>query len=109
MKHNTEILKSHLQQALRNTPVDFALSEVKGLIVQALNIVEVVESKRTGRQASKEARQAKITLSSNPHAALKAIESELETEKKKLQEINSRRSAPKTAENDENGIENVFG
>lgn len=108
MKHNTDILKSHLQQALRNTPGDFSLAEVKGLIVQALNIVENVESKRAGRQASKEARQKSMVVA-NPLAALKVIETELETEKKRLQEINNRRSAPKTAEGDGNGLENVFG
>jgi hypothetical protein len=111
MKNNTNELKSFLKKALVNTPDDFSLTEVKSLIVRALDVVEQVENKREKRQSSVEARKTQNVYVTEPQFAWKAIESELANEKAKLEEIKKRKSMPTkpNAISSEEEEQNVFG
>ena len=50
MKNNTESVKNYLQQAIKNTPNDFALQEVRYHMNQALLKLNKVEEKRDKRE-----------------------------------------------------------
>lgn len=109
MKNNTSELKSYLQNALRATPHDFALSEVRGLISRALSVVESVEDKRRTREANSQKRTASQPIFQNPIGALKYLDNELAEQQKKLKDIENRRNTPQVQDDGGNELENVFG
>ena len=110
MKNNTDVVKSLLNQALVNTPDDFALNDVKIFIRKALGIVEGVESKRSLREQKRvERKQLQISPTQLP-SVLDAIENELKNEKMKLEEIKKKRSSVSLSDqDDQNGLEYVMG
>lgn len=109
MKNNTNKLKTYLNQAFQAIPNDFALTEVKSLLFRAIQVVEVLEQKRSGREEDKNKRKQKLPLfSANPLNSLKVIENELAAEKNKLKDVKNRSNQLKLND-EENGLENVFG
>lgn len=110
MKENTEQMKVLLTRALAAAPNDFSLSEARSLISRALQSVEAVESKRSKREAAlQERKQGRIPLVQNPLSAWQAIEAELAHERKKLEEMKSRRGLPKLSQDEGDELSNVFG
>lgn len=113
MKSNTEALKNSLRQALLNAPDDFALNDVKSLIVRALDVVESVEKKRAIREVNQEKRKSEASVKKYDYFnTLKAIENEINSEKTKLEEIKNKRNSKKlldTPEDESEEMQNVFG
>jgi hypothetical protein len=112
VKNNTSVVKSLLNQALQNTSDDFSLQEAKAHIRRALGAIESVEQKRNVREQHRIERKNKEIKNpaTNVNFVLNVIEKELAIEKAKLEEIKSRRNAPKIKDqDDENGMEYVMG
>lgn len=113
MKSNTEALKNSLRQALLNAPDDFALNDVKSLIVRALDVVESVEKKRAIREVNQEKRKMEVATKNGGYFnTLKAIENEINSEKTKLEEIKNKRNSKKlldSPEDESEEMQNVFG
>ena len=110
MKENTEQMREHLARALAAAPQDFSLSEARSLISRALEAVAAVEAKRSKREAAlQERKQSKAIVVQNPLSAWQAIEAELATERRKLEEIRGRRGRPKSSQEDGDDLTNVFG
>lgn len=112
MKNNTVALKNFLRQALINSPDDFALNEVKSLIVRALDVIESVEKKRSIRESNQQKRKSELTAKKFDYIkSLKAIESEINSEKNKIDEIKNKKNANKfiSSSEESDDIQNVFG
>ena len=109
MKHNTSDLKNHLMNALRATPQDYSLSEVRGLISRALGLVETVEGKRQAREVRKQERATASPVFVNPLGTLNYLDKELAEQQKKLKQLENRQSKPQDLDDGGNGMENVFG
>lgn len=109
MKNNTAGLKICILQALKNTPEDFALQEVRGLLSRALQVVENVESKRGSRQKQRlERKENKLVSSQSSVNVLQNIENELMNEKRKLEDIQKKKSQSFDLP-DNQEMQNVFG
>lgn len=109
MKNNTIGLKNCILQALKNTPEDFALQEVKGLLNRALQAVENVENKRNNREKHRlERRENKLASSQNLINVLQNLENELMSEKRKLEDMQNKKTQG-VALPDSQEMQNVFG
>lgn len=114
MKNNTQEMKTLLAQALRTMPDDFALSEVKASIRNALNKLENVEQKRERRERN----QQQATTNQwpvvngqviNPYAVkqtIDLIDEMIASEKKKIEEIHNRRKNKHEGDED---LQDIFG
>jgi len=95
MKDNTQRLKTLLQQALRECPQDFALSEARFHLNAAMTKVEQVEKKRHRRHEAEQEqyRQQWVVGSTgmNVRETLGYIDTMIAEEQKKIQEIAERR------------------
>lgn len=110
MKSNTDDLKAHLRRALVSAPDDNSLREAKTHILRAIEAIEDVESRRDRRQSAIVERRQKNLYIPDVKSAYKAIESELASEKAKLEQIVKRKSSrvldrPEPPEE----MQNVFG
>jgi hypothetical protein len=104
MKNNTQKLKELLVQALQNVPNDFSLSEVRAQIRSTILKVEQVEQKRAKREQQQVTNQWPVVAGQvqNPFAvkqAIDAIDEMISSEKKKIEEINTRRKKPDEDDN----------
>lgn len=101
MKDNTEQAKALLQQALRETPEDFALSNVRYHIRAALTKIEEVTRKRNKREiAASIRREEMLPAVYDPRAALQIIDEMIADEKAKIEEVQRRRNQAKNADYD---------
>lgn len=102
MKNNTEQAKALLQRALRETPEDFALSDVRYHIRAALTKIEGVENKRNKREIAASIRKEGILPPVyDPRAALQVIDEMIAGEKAKIEEVQRRRNQPKNTGDDD--------
>ncbi len=101
MKNNTQKLKTLLQQAIRECPQDFTLSEARFHLNAALTKVEQVEKKREIRH---EQEQRQLVVGQHTMESLHYIDDLIANEQRKIQEIAERRKKqqqPSTEEGDD--------
>jgi len=96
MKNNTHRLKSLLQQAIRECPQDFTLSEARFHLNAALTKVEQVERKREKRHVAEQEQYRQQwpvgNTGLNVRETLQYIDTMIADEQKKIQEIAERRN-----------------
>jgi hypothetical protein len=94
MKDNKQSFKSLLQQALRECPTDFALSEARYHLHAALSKVEQVEKKRARRHQNELAQYQErwgVPAGVATAEALQYIDAMIAGEQRKIDEITERR------------------
>lgn len=110
MKNNTHETKEYLMQALRSLPNDFALTEVRFHLKNALNKLESVEAKRLKRETQQPGNNWVVLNGELMHPEVaKKVVSQLDhminSERLKLEEIKKK----KELTNGEEDIQALFG
>jgi len=100
MKSNTKTTRSHLSEALRHLPNDFALNDARYHIQAAIVQLESVEKKRGKREEIVQQQNKLVKPSINPVLSLNLLDSMIAEEKAKLDEIQRKRNADQEEEGD---------
>ncbi len=110
MKDKTKNSREHLLKAMQQLPSDFALREVRYHIGQALRKIGIVETKKEKRRAQTPAEawdemlKNGVVSSSTPGRTVEIIDSMIEEEKKKLEDLE------KSAEHDkDDDVQTIYG
>lgn len=112
MKNNTQKLKGLLVQALQSVPNDFTLSEVRAQIRTTILKLEQVEQRREKREQQQQVSNQWPVVGGqvqNPFVvkqAIDAIDEMISSEKKKIEEINTRRKKP---DEDDDNLQAILG
>ena len=104
MKDNTQKAKQLLQQAIREMPQDFALSEARYHLGAALSKIQEIEKKRERRhiqELQQQQQQLQVGQSTNIRETLNCIDEMINAEKRKIEEINERRKQRQQPQDDD--------
>lgn len=110
MKDKTKNSREHLLKAMQQLPSDFALSEVRYYIGQALRKIGIVETKKEKRAVQTQAlawdEMLKTGLfnSNTPGRTVDVINQMIEVEKKKLEDLE--KSVKQNDKNDD--VQTIF-
>jgi len=92
MKNNTKTTRSHLSEALRHLPHDFALNDVRYNIQAAITQLDSVNKKRVKREINRQQNEL-VKPSVDPQLTLNILDSMIENEKARLEELQNQRNA----------------